>query len=264
MGVFEISVVISTKTNNKAMKMLQKCLLLAIASLAGVVSYGQEITRELKSFNKIVASPKINLILEHGEQESIRLVYSNVNPDKINIQVKSGTLKIYLDDAKVVEKTERIFSGQRRSIYANASITAYVTYRELKHLEIRGHQELTCKDPLRAKKFTLKAYGENEIRLASIKTDYLKATLYGDNDLRIKGGRAEYQKYRLFGDNKIDSQELKSFSATTTIFGESKIKLTTQDELKVTAFGESRVSYNGNAQVNKGLIFGRTEITKLN
>lgn len=107
--------------------MLQKCLFLAIAGLATVASYGQEITRELKSFNKIVASPRINLILEHGEQESIRLVYSDVSPDKINIQVKGGTLKIYLDDARVVEKTERIFQRQRRSIYANASITAYVT-----------------------------------------------------------------------------------------------------------------------------------------
>lgn len=246
------------------MKTLQKCFLLAIAGLTSVISYGQEIAHDLKSFNKIVASPRINLILEHGEQESIRLVYTDITPDKINIEVKGSTLRIYLDDARVVEKTRRIYPRERRNIYQGVSITAYVTYRELKHLEIRGQQELTCKDPLSARKFVLKAYGENEIRLASIKTDYLKTSLYGDNDLKIKGGRAEYQKYKLFGENKIDSRELKSFSATTTIFGESKIKLTTQDELKVTAFGESKVSYNGDAHVNRGLIFGRTEITKLN
>jgi hypothetical protein len=246
------------------MKTFQKCLLLAVAGITSIVSYGQEITQDLKSFNKIVASPRINLILQHGQQENIRLVYSDVNPDKINIEVKGNTLRIYLDDARVVEKTTRIHPRSRASIYQGVSITAYVTYRELKHLEIRGQQELTCKDPLSAKKFTLKAYGQNEIRLASVTTDYLKTNLYGDNDLKIKGGRAEYQKYKLFGENKIDARELKSYSATTTIFGESKIRLTTQDELKVTAFGDSKVGYNGDAHVNRGLIFGRTEITKLN
>jgi hypothetical protein len=224
----------------------------------------QEISRELKSFNKIVVSPKINLILEQGDQENIRLTYSNVDPSKINIKVQGNTLRVFLDDAKVAEKTYRTSGNEKRSIYHDASVTAYVTYKELEHLEIRGNQELTCNGPLKAERFTLKAYGENDINLSSLKTEYLRTSLYGDNDLKIKTGKAEYQKYRLFGDNKIDTQDVKSFSATTTIFGESKIKLNTQDNLKVNAFGESQVSYNGNASVNKGLIFGKAQITKLN
>jgi len=232
--------------------------------LAVQFSMAQEISRDLKSFRKIVVSPKVNLILEKGDSESIRLVYSNVSPDKINIIVHGNTLRVYLDDAKVTEKLERIYPNEKRSIYRDASLTAYVTYRELEHLEIRGNQELICNGPISAERFTLKAYGENEIRLASVKTDYLRASLYGENDLKIKGGKAEYQKYKLFGENKIDTQELKSYSATTNSFGESRIKLSTQDQLKVNAFGESQISYNGNADVNKGLIFGHTQINKLN
>ena len=145
-------------------------------------------------------------------------------------------------------------------------MTAYVTYKELEHLEIRGNQELTCNSPLKAERFTLKAYGENDINLVSLKTEYLRTSLYGDNDLKIKTGKAEYQKYKLFGENKIDTRDMKSFSATATIFGDSKIKLNTQDNLKVNAFGESEVSYNGNASVNKGLTFGKSadHETKLN
>lgn len=240
--------------------------LLALASLMLLAQFSmaQEITRDLKSFSKIIVSPKINLILEKGDHESIRLVYANVSPDKINIRVQGNTLRIYLDDAKVTEKAERINPKEKRSIYRNASLTAYVTYSELEHLEIRGNQELTCNGPIRAERFTLKAYGENEIRLASVRTDYLKASLYGENDLRIRGGKAEYQKYKLFGENRIDTQELKSYSATTNIYGESRIKLSTQDQLRVNAFGESEISYNGNANVNKGLIFGHTQINRLN
>lgn len=224
----------------------------------------QEISRDLKSFRKIIVSPKINLILEQGESEHIRLKHSNVDADKINIKVQGHTLRIYLEDAKVTEKMYRVGGNQKRSIYHNASVTAYVTYKELEHLEIRGNQELTCNSPLTAERFTLKAYGENDINLASLKTEYLRTSLFGGNDLNIKTGKAEYQKYKLFGENEINTEDVKSFSATTTIFGESRIKLNTQDNLKVNAFGESQVSYNGNASVNKGLIFGRAQITKLN
>lgn len=247
------------------MNMLRKTLFTAcIVLLALQFSFAQEISRDLKSFSKIIASPKVNLILEKGDQESIRLVYNNVTPDKINIRVKGNTLRIYLDDAKVTEKLERINPEEKRSIYRDASLTAYVTYRELEHLEIRGNQELTCNGPILAERFTLKAYGENEINLASVKTGYMRTSLYGENDLKIKGGKAEYQKYKLFGENKIDTQDLKSYSATTNSFGESSIKLSTQDQLRINAFGESQISYNGNANVNKGLIFGNTKINKLN
>lgn len=228
------------------------------------LSVAQEINRDLKSFSKIIASPRVNLILEKGEEESIRLIYTNVSPDRINIKVKGKTLHVYLDDAKVIEKTEHNIPHGRRSIYRDASVTAYVTYTSLEYLEIRGNQELTCDGPLRAKKFTLKAYGENEIRLASVKTEYLKTSLYGDNDLKIRGGKAEFQKYRLFGENRIDTQDLKSYATTANIYGESKIKLSTEDNLRINAFGESQISNRGDASINRGLIFGRTQINQVN
>jgi Putative auto-transporter adhesin, head GIN domain len=246
------------------MKALRYIVVLLAGWIPTQVVEGQEISRELPSFTKVIASPKINLILEKGEKSSIRLVYANVSADQINIEVKGKTLRLYLDDAKVVEKTYKASNHQRKSVYEHASITAYVTYTELKALQIRGNQELTCKDEIESKKFVLRAYGENEIRLASIKTEYFKTTLYGENDLKINGGKAEYQKYKLYGENKIDSRELKSFVATTTIFGESKIKLAIQDKLKVNSFGESQVRYDGEARVNRGLVFGNTEIQKMN
>lgn len=235
---------------------------LTITLLAVQVTMGQEISRELRSFNKVVASPKINVILEKGDQESIRLVYSNISADKINISVKHHTLRIYLDDARITEKQHPVPHQGRQSVYEDASVTAYITYTELEHLEIRGDQELTCNGPIDSKKFTLKAYGENEIRLTSVRTEYLKTSLYGENSLKIRGGKAEFQKYRLFGENRIDTQALKSYSTTANSYGESRISLNTQDQLRVNAFGESQISYNGNASINRGLIFGRTQINR--
>ena len=247
------------------MSIIKKNLLaVALFLLSSHFLVAQEITRDLKSFRKIIVSPRVNLILEKGDKESIRLVYSNVSADKINITIQHNTLRVYLDGAKVNERTEQFTPSERRGIYHNAYLTAYVTYKELEHLEIRGNQELTCNGPIRAERFTLRAYGENEIKLASVKADYMRTSLYGENDLKIKGGKAEYQKYKLFGENKIDTHELRSYSATTNTFGESRITLSTQDQLRINAFGESQITYNGDANVNKGLVFGNTTIQKLN
>jgi hypothetical protein len=241
-----------------------KCLTLAIAGLIlSVTLHAEEIKQELKSFHRIVVSPHVNLVLQKGSQENIRLVYDRVSPDKINIEVRNKTLRVYLDDARVAEKTERVSDYEKRGIYQNVNITAYVTYRDLDHLEIRGNQELTCLDPIKASTFVLKAYGENEITLSNIKTDYLKTSLYGENDLKIKGGKADYQKYRLFGENKIDTRDLKSYSTTANIFGESSVKLTSEDELKINAFGDPQVIYKGNAQVSKRLVIGEARIERM-
>jgi hypothetical protein len=240
-----------------------KITLLASMLAVALTSYAQEINKTLKPFNKIIASPRVHLVLKEGDHEEVKVVYNNITEDKINIVVKGNTLRIYLDEAKVTEKQRRINGrGGRHSIYNDVSLTAYVTYKKLKHLEIRGSQELTCLDPIVAPKFTLKAYGENQISLASVRTEYFKTSLYGQNRLKIKGGKADYQRYRLFGENKIDASSLKSYAASTHIFGESKLMLSTEDELKVNSFGEAEVTYLGNAQVNRGLMFGRTQIRK--
>ena len=102
------------------------------------------------------------------------------------------------------------------------------------------------------------------INFASIKTAFLKTNLYGENTLNIDGGKAEYQKYKLYGENRIDTRDLKSYYDAATIFGESRLKLSIQDEIKINAFGESQVTYAGNAEVSKGLIFGKTNIRRVN
>lgn len=236
-----------------------------LAATLAAPALAQEIEKELRTFDKIVASPRINVVLKQGDTESIRLVYSHVDRDKINIEVKNKTLRIYLDDARINEPTEHIFGNgynERRGIYRDANVTAYVTYKDIRQLEIRGNQELYCEDAITSKVLVLRAYGENEITLAAVKAEYFKASLYGENELTVKGGKAMDQKYRLFGENRIDTRALKSYSTITSIYGESKLKVNTSDHLRVTAFGEPQITYDGDASVSRGLVFGRAHITK--
>jgi hypothetical protein len=242
------------------MKQLSVFIALLITSISGI---SQEIQKDLKPFTKIVASPRINLVLQKGNRENIRVVYNDVSKNKINISVRGKTLQIFLDDARRVEKTESHNGhGSRHGIYEGVAVTAYVTYHELEALEIRGSQELICNDGIDTERFTLKAYGENEITLASLKTEFFKASLYGENKLTIKGGKVIEQKYRLYGQNKINTLELKSAYTSTSIFGEGTLRITSSEEVRVNAFGEPKIEVDGGAQVNRRLVFGRTSITR--
>jgi hypothetical protein len=242
---------------------MKKSILIAFALLTVVSStFAQEIKRELKSFSRIIASPRVNLILKQGDKESIRLVYHDVSESKINIEVSNHTLHVYLDNARKVEKVDPYEPnhGRRRNMYDGVSITAYVTYTYLEGLEMRGNQELTCYDPIESDEFRLKAYGENEITLASLKTDFFKVTMYGTNDLKISKGKVVEQKYKLYGENKIDTRALKSAYASASIFGEGQVRLNSTEEVRVDAFGEPNIYVDGGAHVNRRLVIGRTNI----
>lgn len=242
---------------------MKKSILIALSLIITAGAFAQEIQKELKSFSRIIASPRINLILKQGEKESIRLVYRDVSKSKINIEVSNHTLHLYLDNARKVEKVDPYENGghgPRRNMYDGVSITAYVTYKYLDGLEIRGNQELTCYDPIESPEFRLKAYGENEITLASLKTDFFKASLYGTNELKITKGKVVEQKYKLYGENKIDTRQMNSAFASTSIFGEGQLKITSTEEVRVDAFGEPNIYVNGGAHVNKRLVIGNTYI----
>jgi HSP20 family molecular chaperone IbpA len=222
----------------------------------------QHIEKALKPFSKIIISPRVNLILQKGNEEKISLEYANVSQHNINIEVRGKTLHIYLDKARKTEKTKRTKNseGKRHGVYEGAAITAYVTYKEIEYLEMRGNQVLTCYDPIEAEQFKLKAYGENNITLASLKTEYFKASLYGENDVRIKNGKAMDQRYRVYGENKINTQEMKSTYTSTSMFGDGELRINTTEEVRVNAFGDSHIHIDGGAHISNRLVLGKAKI----
>ncbi len=236
-------------------------ILIPVLTCFCLVASGQEIEKDLRHFTRVVASPRVNVILEKGDRESIRLVYRGVSEDKINIDVSGRTLRIYLDKARKVERMrESDHQGRRESMYDGASMTAYITYRELDMLEIRGDQELTCKDDIKSEEFTLRAYGENDIRLSSLHTGFFKAKLYGQNNLYIGQGRTLEQKYLLYGENEIDSKRMRSDYIITSIFGEGSLKINSAEEVRIDAFGEPQIYVDGGGRVNRRVVIGKATI----
>jgi hypothetical protein len=231
--------------------------------MLSIVASGQELKKNLHPFEKVIVSPKINLVLTKGDQESIRLVYNNVSAGQINIYQSSRTLHIFLDDTRIVEKRKRIYENDHQrnvSVYKFAQVTAYVTYRELKNLEVRGEQEVSCDSLIVGDKFKLKAYGEAEIFLAGVETEKFKAVLYGRNKVKINSGNTEMQTFRLYGENRINTKSVANINASSRIYGEGKLTLTASNRFRLTSFGEPYIEVNGFPEIRKGIIIGNTRL----
>lgn len=250
---------------------MKTSLVIDVITLSALFSIGtvqaQSIDKALPAFEKIIVSPLINLVLVEGDNESIRLEYAGIEPEKINYLVKGKTLQIYLDDAKVTVKTVKQYENgieNRKPIYEDVEVTAYVTYRKLRSLQVRGEENVTCLNPINQPKFKLKLYGESNVTLTSLQTNHLKASLFGQNSLSIQSGNAEVQRYRVYGENRINTENFLTKNTSTSLFGESQLNLNASDQLKVTVLGESDIWYAGEARLNKRLVLGKASIQRSN
>lgn len=242
--------------------MKKSLALLLICSASSLLA--QSFEKKLSPFNRVIASPKINLVMVEGTSEAVKIIFANVDPSKINVVVKHHTLRIYLDGSRFTEKRKRVtFDGEVRkeNVYQEASVTAYITYNKLQKLVVRGEQEVDIQGPIENKKFKLSAYGECNITMASLQVGWFKATLYGQNAVKIKEGFADAQKYKLFGENKIDAQALQSEEIASTTYGESRLKFQARQNLRLVTLGESNVYVKGSPEVSK-LTLGEISIRR--
>jgi hypothetical protein len=237
--------------------------------LALTYVHAQEFSRDLPSFDKIVVSPKINVVLTQGEKEGVRIVYAHVGKEKIHASVSGHTLQLYLEGARFLEKRQHFsvddedyhYNG-KVSVYRNAQVTAYVTYKELHKLQVRGAEEITCSSPIVGEEFMLKAYGEAEITIDSLNVDEFRVALYGENKVKVKSGVAKKQTHRMYGENRMDNSALKSEDITTSVYGEGRLKLFASNQVYISAFGEPMIEVLGSPDIRRGLLIGKANITR--
>lgn len=236
-------------------------LLLTLLTISSASA--QVLERKLHSFDKIVVSPKINLVLIPGETESIRIEYSGVSEDRIVIDQKGRKVHVYLEDAKIFDVGERKHGMfDRRERYRRATLTAYVTFKHLRLIETRGEGDVYCEGKIESKKLKIKAYGTTEVRLAYVDAETVKARLYGENTLNILEGDAGHLSYKMYGVNKIDTRGLRSVTSSATVYGEGRINLHTTEEVRVNLFGEPSLYVTGGPVISKGIVIGRTNIRR--
>ena len=239
---------------------------LIVALLSFGLSNAQSETVEVSSFSEVTISPYIKVDFKQADTESIIIQNSRVDREKINIEVDGKELHIYLEDAKIVSKEEEVEVNGReidRSIYSGTEVRITVNYKKLEAVEIRSEEVINFEDAIIVEEFNLDIYGSPKVYFESITAEDFKVAVYGESYLEVKAGNVEFQRYRCYGKSEVSAVDLQSSETKIAAYGNNYIVVNVSEKLKVSAFGEARIQYKGDAKVNSGLKIGETVIQKI-
>lgn len=246
--------------------MLQLKCYITILIIFGFEATFAQATTAVNHFNKVIVSPHVQVTFIEGNEESVTIEKSTVSNEKINIEVNGKTLRIYLDGAKEVTKSETVYEDGhkvKRPIYKGTVVSAIVTYKTLDDLSVGGEETQVCKSLLKGNKFRLKIYGESQVFLDEVSLGELRTTIYGESFLEIKSGSIADQKYIAYGESKINSLGINSNTMKITAYGEAEFQVSVSDEIKITAYGDATLEYRGNPGITRGLNIGDVQISKI-
>lgn len=236
-------------------------LLLAIVALQ---SFAQ--VRSVDHFEKVIVSPYIKVIFVQGDKDEVSIENIKVDMSKLHIEVNNKTLWLYLDGAKQIpkqEKTDEDGYKTKHPLYEATTVTAVITFKTLNDLSIRGEETQLIKTPLEAEEFTLKVYGESKVTFNEVNFGKLHAVFYGESTLDIKAGTIKEQRYTSYGESVINTSATNGRTGKITAYGEADFTMNVSDRIKITAFGDAKLHYKGNPQIDKGLHIGDMVIDKM-
>ncbi len=221
-----------------------KFTLLSLALLVVINTHAQMLT-PVKHFDKVIVSLHIQATFIEGDEESVNVEKITVDKSKIHIEVNGGTLRVYLEGAKDVEKNETDYKNgykEKHSIYTGTVVTAAITYKTLHELSLRGEEDHVCKSVLKGDKFNLKIYGESDVTLNAVNLSELATTIYGESNLKVLSGFVKSQKYVAYGEGKINSLAISGNSSIITAYGKADFKVNVSDEIKDNSLRSSQSS----------------------
>jgi len=244
-----------------------KASLLIITFLISFSSFAQKINKELGPFSKVLVGPGINLELIQSNDERIQLVSDTELLNDISISVDNDELKVYFPykDFSFKDDDGEIAHGKyslENTPYEGIRVYAKLYFRNLETIDFRGEEKLFCRDKIHADEFTMKIYGETEVRMSSLQVDELTVKTYGENEVELLEGDVMEFKITSFGENTVKTKGMKCENIKLTSFGESDLDVYAENSLKVKVIGEGNIRYKGNPTV-KEFNLGEANISKI-
>ena len=246
------------------MKNLKSIAIIALISISQIVL--AQTKRNVDSFNKVIISPHIETTFVQGDEESVTILENTISDDKVNIEVNGGTLRVYLDDAKMTTKHEKVVRNgvkMKVPIYKGKVLTIKVTYKNIDNLSLRGEQRTVCKSLIDVERFYLKIYGESQVTFNEINIKEFDVDVYGESQLTIEKGSTVNQNITAFGEGEINLVDVDNKNSKLKAYGEAEFRVQSSKRIKFTAYGEAELYYKGDAEVKKGLSFGDSQINRI-
>lgn len=198
---------------------------------------GNEIkeTRSAGSFDVIENDGVINVFLTQGETESIVVEAARNYLPFIVTEVKDNTLFISMKKGAKIEKS--------------AKLNVYVTFRDLKRIELNSVGNVSSENQLKLKNLTIENNSVGNIRL-NIDCNELSIENNSVGNTSLSGN-VNNVKIELNSVGNLTASDLKAQNLTIVNNAVGNVNVNAEKEIYITQNGTGNITYSGNAEVKK-------------
>jgi len=192
--------------------------------------------REVSSFNKISLQSFGDLIINQGDQESLRIEAGEKAMENIITKVENNTLVI----------------GQKPGVSWGISEKRkfYVNVKEVNEVEISGSGSVQSSS-IKTDDLTLLISGSGDANL-NLDVKALKSTISGSGAFNLSG-KIEQQELIISGSGDYQAKTLESTEAIIEIPGSGNAVVNVKENLKINISGSGNVSYVGSPKIDQNI-----------
>lgn len=207
---------------------------------------GNVITEERKvsSFNKIDISGNFEVLIKQGDTEQLEIEADKNLLELIEAKTKDNTLVI----------------KSKKAIGNVESLKLYITFVDIKDIDISGAVELNSKGTIAAEELEIDISGAADVNI-DVEANLLKMDMSGASETTLKG-KAENFEIELSGAGDLQAEKLKTKHTVVDISGAGSAKVFAKKTLNVEVSGAGSVQYKGKPKITKD-ISGAGSVSKL-
>jgi hypothetical protein len=205
---------------------------------------GNIVTKDVtvKPFNAIEASGLYELVLTEGDKEAVKIEADDNLQNMFSVSNKGNTLVIEMPELK----NSSIKSKNKRH---SLNWKVYVTYKNLKRLDLSLVGNVTSSGPLKADAFEINSKAVGNVNL-EITTDRLVVTNKGVGNITLKGTASD-ALVKNAGVGEFDGEDLLVQTMDIDNSGVGGAEVNVEKDLKIKQSFLGKVRNKGNAKNHK-------------
>lgn len=203
-------------------------------------------TRKVKDFEKIEVDGIFEVDVTYGSKESVEVEAPKNLLSSINLNVKSGTLVIEMDDNK--------------SYKTQGGIKIHITTAKLYGFEISGASSVKLNNTLKDDQFSLSSSGAANFG-GKVDVENAEIELDGASSVNLSGSAAS-ANLTLSGASQLEDYDFEIKNATVDLSGASAAQITSLNSLKGEVSGASSLEYKGSPKVKSVSVSGAASLDR--
>jgi hypothetical protein len=211
---------------------------------------------EVSDFSGVKLATFGDLVIEMGEEESLRVEAEKNLIKYFEVTVESGMLKI--DNRGFV------------NLYPTKPVKFYLTAKELDTIVLSGSGNVQAPDlegervsitisgsgdldveGSQAGRQEITVSGSGDLRIDELEADELEVRVSGSGDVRVSGGEADEQRVSIYGAGDYRARDLASEEANVVITGSGSVDIRVSERLQAKITGSGDIGYVGSPDISR-------------